>query len=87
MTPQTAQLEETILKIQHIIMEVTGEELENITPDSELVDLNLYGVDLKRVVVAIGKAFSVYLYTEDIEEECETILDMALLVHEEAHLG
>lgn len=87
MTSKTALFEETLLKIQHIIMEVTGEEIENITPDSELEDLNLYGPDLKRVVVAIGKGFGVYLYTEDIEEECETIHDMAMLVHEEAHLG
>jgi acyl carrier protein len=87
MTSQTSQFEQTLLKIQHIIMEVTGEELENITPDSELEDLNLYGLDLKRVVVAIGKAFSVYLHTEEIEEECETIHDMAMFVHEESHLG
>ena len=87
MTSKTAQFEQTILKIQHIISEITGAELEEISPDSLLEDLNLYGPDLKRVVVAIGKAFSVYLYTEDIEEECETIHDLAMIVHEEAFLG
>lgn len=87
MTSKTAQFEATLLKIQHIIMEVTGEEIENITPDSELEELSLYGSDLKRVVVAIGKGFDVYLYTKDIEEECETIHDMAMLVHEITFLG
>lgn len=87
MTFQTAQFEETLLKIQHIIMEVTDNELNDVQPDSALEHLALYGPDLKRVVVAIGKAFSVYLYTEDIEEECETIHDIAIIVNEEAHLG
>lgn len=87
MTSKTAQFEQTLLKIQHIIAEVTGNDIEDIGPDSLLEDLNLYGPDLKRVVVAIGRAFGVYLYTEDIEEECETIHDMAMIVHEEAYLG
>lgn len=87
MTSKTAQFEQTMLKIQHIISEVTGHDVEDIGSDSLLEDLNLYGPDLKRVVVAIGKAFGVYLYTEDIEDECETIHDLAMIVHEEAFLG
>lgn len=87
MTSKTAQFEQTLLKIQHIIAEVTGNDVEDLSSDSLLEDLNLYGPDLKRVVVAIGKAFGVYLYTQDIEDECETIHDMAMIVHEEAYLG
>jgi acyl carrier protein len=87
MTSKTAQFEQTLLKIQHIIAEITGAELDEIGPETPLEDLNLYGPDLKRVVVAIGKAFGVYLYTQDIEEECETIHDLAMIVHEEAYLG
>ena len=87
MTSKSTQFEQTLLKVRHIIAEITGSELEEISPESLLEDLNLYGPDLKRVVVAIGKAFSVYLYTEDIEDECETIHDMAMIVHEEAYLG
>ncbi len=87
MTSKTVQFEQTLLKIQHIIAEITGNEVEDISQDSLLEDLNLYGPDLKRVVVAIGKAFGVYLYASDIEDECETIHDLALIVHEEAYLG
>lgn len=87
MTSKTAQFEQTLLKIQHIIAEISGNDLVDIGPDSLLEDLDLYGPDLKRIVVAIGKAFSVYLYTSDIEEECETIHDLAMIVHEEAFLG
>ncbi len=87
MTSKTVQFEQTLLKIQHIIAEITGNEVEDISQDSLLEDLNLYGPDLKRVVVAIGKAFGVYLYASDIEDECETIHDLALIVHEEAFLG
>ncbi|GIK83560.1 MAG: hypothetical protein BroJett025_01820 [Patescibacteria group bacterium] len=87
MTSKTAQFEQTLLKIQHIISEVTGNDIEDLGPDNLLEDLNLYGPDLKRVVVAIGKSFGVYLYTSDIEDECETIHDLAMIVHEEAFLG
>lgn len=87
MTSKTAQFEQTLLKIQHIIAEITGNDLSDIGPESLLEDLDLYGPDLKRIVVAIGKAFGVYLYTSDIEEECETIHDLAMIVHEEAFLG
>ena len=87
MTSKTVQFEQTLLKIQHIIAEITGNEVEDIGQDSLLEDLNLYGPDLKRVVVAIGKAFGVYLYASDIEDECATIHDLALIVHEEAFLG
>ena len=87
MTSKTAQFDQTLLKIQHIIAEITGEDLEELNPDCLLEDINLYGPDLKRVVVAIGKAFGVYLYTQDIEEECETIQDLAIIVHEEAFLA
>lgn len=87
MTSKTVQFEQTLLKIQHIIAEITGNDVEDISQDSLLEDLNLYGPDLKRVVVAIGKAFGVYLYASDIEDECETIHDLALIVHEEAFLG
>jgi len=87
MTSKTAQFEESLLKIQHIIAEISGAELDEIAPDTLLEDLDLFGPDLKRVVVAIGKAFKVYLYTEDIEEECETVHDLAMVVHEESYLG
>jgi hypothetical protein len=87
MTTKSVNFDQTLLKIQHIISDITGNEVEDIGPDSLLEDLNLYGPDLKRVVVAIGKAFGVYLYTETIEDECETIHDLAMIVHEEAFLA
>lgn len=87
MTSKTAQFEQTLLQIQHIIADHTGNELDEVMPEALLEDLDLYGPDLKRVVVAIGKAFKVYLYAEEIEEECETIHDLAMIVHEEAYLG
>lgn len=87
MTSKTAQFEQTLIKIQQIIAEITGSNIDEIGPESLLEDLNLYGPDLKRVVVAIGKSFGVYLYADIIEEECETIHDLVMVVHDEAYLG
>lgn len=87
MTSKTAQFEQTLQKVRHIIAETTGNELDDVLIDSLLEDLELYDVDLKRVVVALNKAFGISLDAEEVEEELETVHDLAMVAHEEALLG
>ena len=87
MTSKTAQFEQSLQKVQYIIAQTTGNELEDVAPDSILEDLSLYGVDLKRVIVAINSAFGISLDSEEVEDEIETVHNLAMVVHEEAFLG
>lgn len=87
MTSKTAEFEQSLMKIQHIIADTTGNEVEDVNAESLLEDLNLYGVDLKRVVVAVNSNFGISLDVTEIEDEVETVHDFAMLAHEEAFLG
>ncbi len=87
MTSKTAEFEQSLLKVQHLIAEKTGNEVEDVNQDSTLEDLNLYGVDLKRVTIAINSAFGISINAETLEDEVETVHDLAMIVHEEALLG
>ena len=87
MTSKTAEFEQSLLKVQHLIAQTTGNEIEDVYSDSQIEDLNLFGVDLKRVMVAINTAFGISLNVDMIETEVETVHDLAMLVHEEAFLG
>lgn len=87
MTSKTAQFEQTLQKVRHIIAETTGNELDDVAPDSLLEDLELFDLDLKRVVSALNRSFGISLKTNAIEDELETVHDLSMLVHEESLLG
>lgn len=88
MTSTSAPFEQTLTKIQFIIANSTGNDPEDITPDSTLdEELNLTETDMTRIVHEINKAFGIALRPTDVSDEAESVKELALLVHEEAELG
>lgn len=88
MTSTSAPFELTLNKIQFIIANSTGNDPEDITPESTLdEELNVTETDMTRIVLEINKAFNIALKPDDVSEEAENVKELALLVHEEAELG
>lgn len=86
---QTKELDQITARIQAIIAEVTGNDLDDLTLHAHLVDeLNVTEhTDLPRIITKINETFDINLNSKEISEEIETIRDLSLLVRDETVLG
>lgn len=88
MNSRSARYEEILTIIQNIIADLTGNEIEDVDPQSDLeVNLGITEVDLKRILKTINSYFDIDLRLKDISEEIETVTDLSRLVQDESELG
>jgi hypothetical protein len=82
------EFEKTLLKVQEIVADVTGNELDDIGAFTTFGDeLGVTEPDMLRIVDETNLHFGIHLSLKLIEHEVETIQDLALLVHDEISLG
>lgn len=82
------EFEKTLLKVQEIVADVTGNELEDITAYTTFEDeLGVTDPDMLRIIDEINNAFGIELPAKQLSQEVETVQDLALLVHDETSLG
>lgn len=88
MTDIEARYDEVLTIIQNIIADLTGNELEDVDPMSDLEEnLGITEVDFKRIVKTINSDFDIYLNASELIEEVETVAQLAVLVKDESELG
>jgi acyl carrier protein len=84
---ENLDLTAVLVQLQRIIAEETGNELEDITPDSYLEDeLGISQSDFRRLIIRVNKEFGIRLES-NLLAEIETVLDLAVLIEDEAELG
>jgi len=80
--------EEIFTIIQNIIANLTGNEVQDIDPQSDLEeDLGITDVDFKRIIKTINSYFDIELNLTEIEDEIETVEELSTLVRDESELG
>jgi acyl carrier protein len=89
---QTATVDHTdsgelsvLAKLQDLIAESTGNDLEEITPSMLLEEFN--PVDFGRIMGKIYTVFHLELNPKEVLAEQETIADLATLIKDELELG
>ena len=82
-----SDISQTFHKVQRMLAEHTGNELEDITLESELVEELLFTpVDFKRIVGLLNAEYDINLDVSEITEEVETVEDLVVVVHEKIEL-
>ncbi len=85
---KTERYEEVLTIVQNIIADLTGNELEDVDPTSDLEnDLNINELDFKRIVNTLNLDFNISLTIDEVLEEAETVEELSILVQEESELG
>ncbi|MBP9819690.1 acyl carrier protein [Candidatus Woesebacteria bacterium] len=79
---------DTLQSIQHIIAELTGNDLEEVHPDAILdEELNISLTEFTQIIRRINQQFELTLSTKDLHDEVETVQELATAVHDERELG
>lgn len=82
------EFERTLLKVQELVAEATGSELDDVTAYTSLVDeLGITEIDMARLVAELNAQFDIHLKPKNLDGEVETVYDLAVVVHEEMNLG
>lgn len=80
--------EVTLERVREIIAEVTGNEIDDVLPESHLEDdLGVLPMDFKRLISRLDTEFGIHLESNEIIEEIETVHQLTLVVAEEKELG
>lgn len=81
--------EEVVERIRTIIAETTGNDIGDIFPDTLLDDeLEITTVDFKRIVVAINNEYQIELNPDELlEEDINSVIELAMVVREETELS
>lgn len=81
--------EEVVERIRNIIAETTGNDISDIFPDTLLDDeLEITTVDFKRIVAAINNEYQIELNPDELlEEDINTVIELAMVVREETELS
>ena len=78
----------TFERVREVIAEVTGNELDDVLPESHLEDdLGVTPLDYQRLISRLEKEFGISLSENDIIDEIETVQQLAAVVAEEKELG
>ena len=82
-------MQETLEKLNDIIVEVTGNDPEVVKPESDLEeDLGVVlDEDFERLIQAVNQAFEVELDPEEVSDVVATVKDLANIIEEELELG
>ncbi len=82
------EFEKTLLKVQEVVADVTGNDLDDVSAYTHLVDeLGLTEIDLARLIVELNTSLGIRLKPKQIADEVETVYDLSLIVHDELNLG
>ncbi len=81
--------EEVMAQVQQIIADLTGNDIADIMPQTQLEEeLGITPIDFRRLVAEINKQFEIDLDARSlIEEEVSTVKELVLIATEEAILG
>lgn len=81
--------EEVVERIRTIIAETTGNDISDIFPDTLLDgELEITTVDFKRIVVAINNEYQIELNPDELlEEDINSVIELAMVVREETELS
>jgi len=91
--PNKAHLTSALPKLQEFLADFTGNDLEEIHPESHLEDdLGLTLVDdMPRLIAQMNKAFEIKLNQAEVMDELEaageTVGELAKLINDEWELG
>jgi len=79
----------TLDQLIELIAEVTGNEIENVKPDSNLDDdLGIIlDDDFNRLIAHVNQDFEINLSARDLNDVVVTVLDLANIIDEEIELG
>ena len=82
-------MQDTLEKLNDIIVEVTGNDPEVIKPESDLEeDLGIVlDEDFERLIQAVDQAFEIELNPKEISDVVATVQDLANIIEEELELG
>lgn len=82
------EFERTLFKVQELIAEVTGSDLEDVTAYAQLADeLGVTEIDMMRLISELNAHFDIRLKPKLVLPDVETVEDLAMLVHDELNLG